>query len=69
MVHSHEKIGGCSCTLLACLLLPVYVSMVDHTTAQMSDQGSEEFIICICYRGITVFKQQYICIWGCENSQ
>ena len=26
--------------------LPAYVSMVDHTTAQMSDRGSEEFIIC-----------------------
>ena len=40
MAHSHEKVGGrsgCSCHF-KCL-------MVDHTTAQMSDRGSEEIII------------------------
>ena len=63
MAHSHEKAGDCSRS--SC---PFMCLMVDHTTAQIEIVRKSLYVVA-SYRGITVFTEQYICIWGCKNIQ
>ena len=63
MAHSHEKAGGYSRSSF-----PFTCLMIDHTTAQIEVVRKSLYVVA-SYRGITVFTQQYICIWGCKNIQ
>ena len=54
MAHLHEKVGGCS--RASC---PFTCLMVDHATAQNEVVKKDT-------RGITVFTQQFKCIWACN---
>ena len=63
LAHSHEKAGDCSRS--SC---PFMCLMVDHTTAQIEIVRKSLYVVA-SYRGITVFTEQYICIWGCKNIQ
>ena len=59
MVHSHKTFGDyfrCSC--------PFTCHMVDHKTAQIEVvRKSLSLYEVASNRGITVFTQQYICVW------
>ena len=68
MARTHEKFGGCSLSSR-----PFTCLMTDHTTVQIEvvrkSLGGELQTYSIT--GITVFTQQYICIWVyiCKTSQ
>ena len=63
MARSNEKAGGCSRS--SC---PFTCLMIDHTTAQIEVVRKSLYAVA-SYRGITIFTQQYICIWAGKNTQ